>query len=44
MNEGRDYTKIGNLDTIWELQKNRVTVMDIANITDITDIAKEASK
>ena len=38
MNEGRDYTKIGNLDTIWELQKDGVTVTDIANIADIADI------
>ena len=35
MNEGRDYTKIGNLDTIWEQQKDGVTMTDIANITDI---------
>ena len=39
-NKGRRYTKIGNLDTIWEYQKDGVTVTDITNITDIADIAK----
>ena len=37
-NEGRHYTKIGNLDTIWEQQQDGVTVTDIANIVDIADI------
>ena len=38
-NKGRHYTKIGNLDTIWEQQQDRVTVTDIMNIADIADIA-----
>ena len=36
-NKGRNFTKIGNLDTIWEQQKDRVTVTDIVNIADIAD-------
>ena len=39
MNKGKSYTKIGNLDTIWEQQKDRVTVTVIINIADIMDIA-----
>ena len=44
INKGKNYTNIGNLDTFQESQNGRVVVTDIANITDITDIAKEVSK
>ena len=44
MNKGRGYTKIGNLDIVWELQRDRLTVTDIANITDIADIANGISR
>ena len=30
--EGRDYTKIGNLDIVLGVAKDRVTIADIANI------------
>ena len=44
MNKGRGYTKIGNLDIVWELQRDRLTVTDIANITDIADITDIANR
>jgi len=31
-NKGRNYTKIGNLDTVLGVAKGRVTVTDIADI------------
>ena len=43
MNKGRDYTKIGNLDTIQELQKDMLTVTDIANIADIVNGIKRSN-
>ena len=43
-NKGKHYTKIGNLDTIQEQQQDRVTVTDIVNIADITDIANRIKR
>ena len=39
--EGRNYTNIGNLDTMCQYIAN---IANIANIADIVDIAKEASR